>query len=224
MKVLDKGFVEVKAHLGSDLTVVNSARVSYGNESAELEERDVKLIEYLAKNNHTSPFRHCFVTFHIKAPEFVARQWYKHIIGCNFSVGDTGSHGWNEISGRYVEYDPEFYIPEKFRAQSRDSKQASVESNELPGTSVVLQRSKEAFETYKELLSAGVAKEQARMVLPFNTYTEYYWTASLQALSHFCQLRKHSHAQHEIREYAWAIAEETAKLYPFSFTSLISQG
>jgi thymidylate synthase (FAD) len=221
MKVLDKGFVRYSDVLGSDLAVVNSARVSYGGQSTQLSDKDKKLIEYLAKNKHTSPFRHCFITFHVKAPEFVARQWYKHVVGCNFSMGDAASHGWNEISGRYVEYDPDFYVPESLRAQSTDSKQASVESNEMPSSDIVKNSIDESYKVYKSLLEAGVAKEQARMILPFSTYTEFYWTASLQAIAHFCKLRDHSHAQYEIKEYALQVSEITNTHFPYAFPSLL---
>lgn len=223
MKVLDKGFVDVKTWMGSDLMVVNSARVSYGNESLSLSEKDENLINYLAKNKHTSPFRHCFITFHVKAPEFVARQWYKHIVGCNFSVGDAVSHGWNEISGRYVEYEPDFYIPDQLRAQSKSSKQASVESEDMPSSKIIQDTVDVCNRVYRDLISAGVAKEQARLVLPFSTYTEFYWTASLQAVAHFCKLRDHEHAQYEIREYAQALSKATKELFPYSFLALINQ-
>jgi len=223
MKVLDKGFVDVKTWMGSDLMVVNSARVSYGNESLSLSEKDENLINYLAKNKHTSPFRHCFITFHVKAPEFVARQWYKHIVGCNFSVGDAVSHGWNEISGRYVEYEPDFYIPDQLRAQSKSSKQASVESEDMPSPKIIQDTVDVCNRVYRDLILAGVAKEQARLVLPFSTYTEFYWTASLQAVAHFCKLRDHEHAQYEIREYAQALSKATKELFPYSFLALINQ-
>ena len=223
MKVLDKGFVDVKTWMGSDLMVVNSARVSYGNESLSLSEKDENLINYLAKNKHSSPFRHCFITFHVKAPEFVARQWYKHIVGCNFSVGDAVSHGWNEISGRYVEYEPDFYIPDQLRAQSKSSKQASVESEDMPSPKIIQDTVDVCNRVYRDLILAGVAKEQARLVLPFSTYTEFYWTASLQAVAHFCKLRDHEHAQYEIREYAQALSKATKELFPYSFLALINQ-
>jgi thymidylate synthase (FAD) len=223
MQVLDKGFVELKNSMGSDLTVVNSARVSYGGESSTLSEKDEKLIRYLAKNEHTSPFRHCFMTFHVKAPEFVARQWYKHIIGCNFSLGDAASHGWNEISGRYVEYEPDFYIPDQLRAQSKNSKQASVESWSTPSPKIIKDTVDVCNRVYRDLLKAGVAKEQARLVLPFSTYTEFYWTASLQSVAHFCALRNHEHAQYEIKQYAEALELIAKHRFPESFNALITQ-
>ena len=124
-KVLDKGFVEVVDSLGNDLTVVNSARVSFGKRKSVWSASDRRLVKYLAKYKHYSPFRHLQVQFHIKAPEFVMRQWYKHVVGIETtSNSSTKDHAWNEISGRYVEYD-EFYEPTIYRKQSEDNKQAS---------------------------------------------------------------------------------------------------
>lgn len=218
------GSVCIVDRMGDDRSVVNAARVSYGGHSEQLTEKDVRLINYLAKNQHTSPFRHQFVTLKIKCPEFVARQHYKHIVGASFTCpSDVISHGWNEISGRYVEYEPEFYTPEVLREQSDSSKQASKESSDkdmkTPGT-LLYCWSHEAHKNYNKLLDMGVAKEQARMVLPFNLYTEFYWTASLQALAHFCSLRDHEHAQHEIKLYAQSIDEMVTGLFPHSFPAL----
>ena len=124
MKVLDKGFIEVIDTLGDDLTVVNSARVSFGKRKTKWDKGDERLVRYLAKHKHHSPFRHLQIQFHIKAPEFVMRQWYKHVVGIETtSNSSTKDHAWNEISGRYVEYD-EFYQPEVYRKQSEDNKQA----------------------------------------------------------------------------------------------------
>ena len=125
-KVLDKGFIEVIDHLGNDLTVSNSARVSFGKRKDKYDKSDERLVRYLAKNKHYSPFRHLMVQFHIKAPEFVMRQWYKHVVGAETTSSySTKDHAWNEISGRYVPVE-EYYIPENWRQQSEDSKQASV--------------------------------------------------------------------------------------------------
>jgi thymidylate synthase (FAD) len=219
----DIGFVNVVDSMGNDLTVVNSARVSYGAYREELEEKDKKLIEYLAKHKHTSPFRHCFITFHVKCPLFVRNQWYKHIVGSNYSMGDHGSHGWNEISGRYVDIKPEFYIPYALRKQHESSKQASVETEqELFSAELDLLEDTTftAYENYQELIEKGVAKEQARMILPQNMYTEFYWTASLHAIAHFASLRDKPDAQFEIQAYAKAIAEEAKFLFPNSFEIL----
>ncbi len=205
-KILDKGFIEIIDTLGSDLTVVNAARVSFGKRKKTVDENDKKLIKYLIKNKHYSPFRHVMVQFHIKAPEFVMRQMYKHVVGIETtSTYATKDHAWNEISGRYVEISEEdYYVPDKWREQSINNKQASagfIENQEL-----VRDRFKQAMEKvfyeYKLLLKCGVAKEQARIILPLNIYTEIYWTASFQAIMNFIELRDDSHAQWEIQEYA----------------------
>jgi len=214
--VLDKGFIEVIDKLGNDLTVANSARVSFGKRKNEYDKADEKLVRYLAKHKHFSPFRHLVVQFHIKAPEFVMRQWYKHVVGVETtSSHSTKDHAWNEISGRYVPVE-EYYIPENWRQQSEDNKQASFGS---------VKEQEEANETYKKalqvtkhyyekLLELGVAKEQARIMLPLSQYTEVYWTASFQAIVNFIELRDEPTSQWEIREYAKVLKEQMFALYP----------
>jgi thymidylate synthase (FAD) len=118
--VLDKGFVTLIDHLGGDLTVANSARVSYGKKKDELDEKDVKLIHFLVREKHDSPLRHVQIQFRVKAPEFVMRQWYKHVVGVSYTVAREPDHAWNEISGRYVQYNHEFYRPQSFRKQSEN--------------------------------------------------------------------------------------------------------
>ena len=215
--ILDKGFVEVIDKLGSDLTVSNSARVSFGKRKTEYDDKDRRLVNFLAKNKHFSPFRHLLVTFHIKAPEFVMRQWYKHVVGCETtSSSATKDHAWNEISGRYVPV-REYYYPSFFRKQSVNNKQASegVLSDDWGKISelwcLALTHSQDC---YNKLLEAGVAKEQARCVLPLAQYTEVYWTASFQAIMNFIELRDEPTAQWEIREYARALKELMHQLYP----------
>ena len=185
--VLDKGFVEVIDSFGSDLTVVNSARVSFGKRKEKFTDGDRKLVRYLAKYKHFSPFRHIQVQFHIKAPEFVMRQWYKHVVGIETtSNSSTKDHAWNEISGRYVPVE-DFYTPEIFRQQSEDNKQSTEGAVEDQETAkhhwdVVL-----CFwtkEQYDKLLKMGVGKEQARGILPLNQYTEVYWTGFLFEAHH----------------------------------------
>ncbi len=210
MKVLDKGFVEIVDVMGSDLSVVNSARVSFGKKAEEIRPRDERLINYLWKHNHSSPFRHATIQFHIKAPIFVLRQWMKHQIGC----------AWNEISGRYVEFDYEFYTPKHFRVQSKDNKQGSegaVDPKiEQQAQEIYWNTCDNAMQSYSALLNMGVAKEQARMVLPLNLYSECYWTASLQAVMHFLKLREDTHAQWEIQEYARSVREISGEHFPIS--------
>ncbi|MFA5011559.1 MAG: FAD-dependent thymidylate synthase [Ignavibacteria bacterium] len=214
--VLDKGFVEVIDKLGSDLTVVNSARVSFGKKKQEFTQRDSVLVRYLAENKHYSPFRHIVVQFHVKAPEFVMRQWYKHVVGIETSSSyPTKDHAWNEISGRYVPVN-DFYTPDVWRAQSEDNKQASAGEieNQSEAKKIFDNAMKEILGCYDKLLGLGVAKEQARVILPLNQFTEVYWTASFQAVMNFLDLRDNAHAQWEIREYAKVIKEFMLELFP----------
>jgi thymidylate synthase (FAD) len=214
--VLDKGSVEVVDYLGSDLTVVNSARVSFGKRKTELSKGDKILIRFLAENKHYSPFRHLVVQFHIKAPEFVMRQWYKHVVGIeSTSSYPTKDHAWNEISGRYVPV-TDFYEPAFWRAQSQDNKQASEGTIDKQETAndIFKNAMETLLDSYGKLLELGVAKEQARIMLPLNQYSEIFWTASFQAIMNFIELRDDPHAQWEIREYALAIKDMMLKLYP----------
>lgn len=206
MKVLDKGFIEVIDTLGNDLTVVNSARVSFGKRKEKFDKSDEKLVRYLAKYKHYSPFRHLQIQFHIKAPEFVMRQWYKHVVGIETtSNSSTKDHAWNEISGRYVEYD-EFYQPSVYRKQSSDNKQASegqfVGSEERQAHANWTQAHAMTLSAYKQMIKMGMAKEQARCILPLTLYTEVYWTASFQSVMNFIELRNEKTAQIEIQQYA----------------------
>jgi thymidylate synthase (FAD) len=214
--VLDKGFVEVIDTLGSDLTVVNSARVSFGKRKTEYSEGDKKLVKYLVKYKHFSPFRHMMVQFHLKAPEFVMRQWYKHVVGIETSSSSsTKDHAWNEISGRYVPV-TDFYAPTNWRKQSEDNKQASEGSieNQENANEIFNEFMEKANYYYGKLLDLGIAKEQARMILPLNQYTEVYWTASFQAIMNFIELRDEPTAQWEIRQYAIAIKDMMHKIFP----------
>lgn len=214
--VLDKGFVEVVDSLGSDLTVVNSARVSFGKRKTTYDDVDRVLVEFLAENKHWSPFRHLVVQFHVKAPEFVMRQWYKHVVGIETSSSSfTKDHAWNEISGRYVPVN-DFYEPANWRKQSKDNRQASEGSidDQVSAREVFQKTMSTLFDSYNKLLELGVAKEQARIMLPLNQYTEVYWTASFQAIMNFIDLRDEPSAQWEIREYAKIIKDMMFKIYP----------
>ena len=217
--VLDKGFIEVVDSLGNDLTVVNSARVSFGKRKTVWSASDRRLCKYLAKHKHYSPFRHLQVQFHIKAPEFVMRQWYKHVVGIETtSNSSTKDHAWNEISGRYVEVE-DYYIPNVWRKQSEDNKQASE------GTLTEVQNSR-AIHSYNTALTTtmnmyerlvrdyGVAKEQARVILPLSQYTEVYWTASFQAIMNFIELRNEKTSQWEIQQYAKVMLELMKETFP----------
>ena len=219
-------------HMGSDLTVANAARVSFGKKSEldtsdvwgppTLKEKDAKLINYLAEHDHISPFGHCFASFHVKAPIFVARQLVKHKF-----------LRWNEISRRYVDNKPEFYEPDVWRGRSVDKKQGSVGTVELyniydkrnPNFLVGETQThyqKLQYELYQSLLDADVCPEQARMVLPQSTMTEWYWSGSLDAFSDMCVLRCDSDTQAETREVAQRINSEMELLFPASWVSLMS--
>ena len=203
-EVLDKGFVEVIDSLGTDLTVVNSARVSFGKRHTKYTDGDRKLVRFLAKYKHFSPFRHMIVQFHLKAPEFVMRQWYKHVVGAETtSSHPTKDHAWNEISGRYVAYE-DFYEPTEFRAQSDDNKQASegLIEEQSKANQYWKEAQNKAVDNYNKLLKMGVAKEQARSILPLTVYTKVWWTASFQSIMNFIELRNEKTAQWEIQQYA----------------------
>ena len=218
-KVLDKGFIEVVDSLGNDLTVVNSARVSFGKRKTVWNASDRRLVKYLAKHKHYSPFRHLQVQFHIKAPEFVMRQWYKHVVGIETtSNSSTKDHAWNEISGRYVEVE-DYYIPNVWRKQSEDNKQASegilteIENERaIHAYDVALTTTKNMYE--RLVTHYGIAKEQARIILPLSQYTEVYWTASFQAIMNFIELRNEKTSQVEIQEYAKVMLELMKETFP----------
>jgi len=208
-------------YMGSDLSVVNAARVSFGKKSGWerfdmrgignegiLKEKDSKLIHYLAKHGHYSPFGHCFASFHIKAPIFVARQLVKHKF-----------LRWNEISRRYVDDGISFYYPEVWRSKATDKKQGSgpaLEDQEIDlGTTHTV-----VAQLYNSLLDRGVCPEQARMVLPQNTMTEWYWSGSLDAFADMCNLRTKNDTQWETRDVAFQIDAEMQNLYPVSWLAL----
>jgi len=200
------GFVSLIQNTGNDLSIVNSARVSFGKKIEKLENKDKKLIKYLLEHSHGTPFEHNSLTFHVKTPIFVARQWMRHRI-CSF----------NEISGRYVELKDEFYIPQEFREQSKNNRQASVQSEKLDNSKLSELYQKSAFQSYQNyqrLLELGVAREQARGLLPLNIYTEFYFTCNLRSFLHFTSLRDHPGAQWEIRQYTKAMLEQVKKVFP----------
>ena len=214
--VLDLGFIEVIDYLGNDLTVANSARVSFGKRKKTYDKSDERLVRYLAKHKHFSPFRHLVVQFHIKAPEFVMRQWYKHVVGIETTSSyPTKDHAWNEISGRYVPVE-EYYIPENWRQQSEDNKQASEAtiSSQEEAAEAYAKALQIGKHYYQKLLKLCVAKEQARIVMPLSQYTEVYWTASFQAIVNFIELRDEPTAQWEIREYAKVLKSIMSDIYP----------
>ena len=207
--------VELVDSLGSDLTVVNAARVSFKQHSTEMNNGNEKLIKYLAEHGHWTPFGHPQVQLRLSAPIFVARQLVKHQVGLV----------WNEVSRRYVDDEPMFFMPgpEGWRGKPEDKKQGS--SGKLQ---ILLELEKEIAMTtvhckhlYKELLEQGVAPEQARMILPLSMYTEWYWTGSLAAFARVCQLRMEPDAQEETQEIARQIDKICAKLFPISWKYLV---
>jgi len=232
MKVADMK-VELLDHMGSDLTVANAARVSFDKESdwemvpgtdeqfpgLVLSSDDEKLIRYLAKHNHWTPFGHCTLQFRIKAPIFVARQLVKHQVGLV----------WNEVSRRYVDSEPEFFFPETWRARVENVKQGSstTETVELYGGITAPRYNSPhiltqlALQTYNGLLADGVAPEQARMILPINSMTEWYWTGSLMAFARVCNLRLDPHAQLETQLVAQMIDDLARSLFPVSWKYLV---
>ena len=208
--------VELIDKMGSDLSVVNAARVSFGKRKTEMSEGDEKLIKYLAKHGHWSPFGHASLQFRIKAPIFVARQLVKHQIGLT----------WNEISRRYVEYEPEFYEVDKWRGRPINKKQGSSEEEiewiDRGTRTDALQSQVEtiALKNYNRMLEAGVAPEQARMILPQSMMTEWYWSGTLYAFARVCNLRCAEDAQYETRIVANLINDECERLFPKSWTEL----
>ena len=206
--------VDYVDHLGGDINVVNAARVSFAKEVKEFDlEKDTKLINYLAKHNHFTPLAHTSVTIRVKAPIFMARQFVKHQIGLV----------WNEESRRYIDDEPEFYIPNELRGRPVNAKQGSngvLESSDL-FTDMIVTESSRCLDLYKRLLEGNVAPEQARMVLPQNTMTNWMWTGSLVALARVVKLRTDNHAQQEAQELAKLINDVVAPLYPVSWKALM---
>lgn len=227
INVLDKGYVRLVDSMGSDLSVVNAARVSYDKESHELSEADNKLLAFLVREGHTSPFRHASLTFEIYAPLMVARQWYKHTIASTF-VDDQ--NGWNESSRRYITENEEFYLPDAYswRSKPENSKQGSGENLywEEGGKwrEVLEAHQQEGQKLYEQALKAGIAPEQARLFLPANgLYVRARWTVSLAAVIHFLQLRKEHDSQYEIRQYADAVAEFVKDKFPESYRLFLGE-
>ena len=213
------GSVSYVQHMGSDLTVVNSARVSFGVEKTELDDRDKKLINYLIKHRHTSTLEHNSVTFKFVVPMFVRSQHHRH-----------RTWSYNEISRRYTDKDLQFYLPKSFRTQHKSNRQASnaeelIDPQVYPTLSLMraselLQaRTMDCLDTFNNLLDAGVCREQARMVLPQNLYTEYYGTVNLNNLLKFIDLRTHEGAQWEIQKVAEACLDIATDLWPISVES-----
>jgi thymidylate synthase (FAD) len=193
--------------MGTDLSVVNAARVSFAKESNEFSDKDAKLINYLAKHNHWSPFGHASMQFRIKAPIFVARQLVKHQVGLV----------WNEVSRRYVDDEPEFYIPSEWRLKADDKKQGSSDETIEYNLGSTLEFVKT---TYQNMLRANIAPEMARMILPQNLYTEWYWSGTLMAFARVCNLRCKPDTQMETQLIANEIDLKSREMFPISWSAL----
>ncbi|QKN88238.1 thymidylate synthase [Bacillus phage Novomoskovsk] len=223
IKVLDKGYVRYKDHMGSDLTVANAARVSYHKESLELTEADVRLIRFLAREGHTSPFRHASLQLEMYAPLMVARQHWKYVVGSDHTMD-----AWNEGSRRYVNDDVEFYLPlaDEWRSAPENSKQGSgeplPEEDGLTLTEALYDHQMESLELYERALESGVCTEQARLFLPaYGLYVRYWWTGSLQSICHFLSQRLEHDSQVEIQEYAKAVLIIAQELFPTAVAQFV---
>ena len=224
INVLDKGYVRLVDTLGTDLSVVNAARVSYDKEVQEFSPRDSKLIEFLIREGHTSPFRHAAFTFEVYAPLFVARQWWKYAVG---STHIDDQNGWNESSRRYITEDEEFYVPSasSWRSKPENSKQGSGEpvdsSVGFYYTNKLAENINSAVATYHEAMNDGIAPEIARLFLPaYGMYVRWRWTVSLQGVMTFLDQRLEHDAQKEIQDYAVAVKELSYQAFPETFKAV----
>lgn len=214
MKV-SKQHVELIDKMGTDLSVVNAARVSFDKTVSVIDAvKDRKLIKYLADHNHWSPFSHTSLSFRIKCPLFVARQLAKHQVGLS----------WNEVSRRYVNTEPEFYLPEYWRKKADNVKQGSSDEIIQRDSWAVRDCVQQSIRLYNEMIEKGCCSEQARMILPQNMMTEFIWTGSLYAFARVCNLRLDSHTQRETQDIAKLISNEVQMLFPISWEVLIQKG
>ncbi len=218
------GKVEYVSHMGSDLTVVNSARVSFGVEKDSLDDRDNKLIKYLIKHKHTSTLEHNLITFRFTVPLFIRSQHHRH-----------RTWSYNEISRRYTDIDMKFYEPDSFRSQHKSNRQASDpkqlsnpnlyinEDHPYPVSTAVREHHKKSLVLYNSMIDAGICREQARGVLPQNLYTQYYGTVNLNNLLKFISLRSHEGAQVEIQKVAGACLTIASDLFPVTVASYMEE-
>lgn len=226
--VLDRGYVRLVDHMGTDLTVVNAARCSYAKESSLgpsglMDNKDVRLIHYLVSHGHTTPLRHCFCTFEVKAPLMVARQWWRYVVGSDHTMD-----GWNEQSRRYVTAEPEFYVPTEWRGKSTKDKQGSDLPLGYTDSCELDEWMRDAISTgvasYEAALEMGVTPEQARLFLPaYAMYTTWRWSASLQSVTHFLKERLDEHAQWEIRQYATAVRCLVTPRFPETIAAVLGE-
>lgn len=231
INLLDNGYVRLVDVMGSDLTVVNAARVSYAKESTELTDRDRLLIAFLAREGHTSPFRHAIAQFEVYAPLMVARQWWKYVVGSAHYEGTGDSlDAWNESSRRYITEEPVFYLPQadEWRLAPENSKQGSGEIvpffTGADATGRLLGLIDEGMANYEWALANGICAEQARLFLPaYGMYVRWYWTASLQSVCHFLAQRLEHDAQAEIQAYAKAILTLIESRFPVAVGELLTK-
>jgi len=212
IKVLDgQGWIGLIDHLGSETTIVNAARVSFGKMKDSMDSKDVALLKYLIENKHTSPLEHVVFSFSVHCPLFVRGQWHRH-----------RTWSYNEISRRYTEVDMEFYTPAEIRLQADNNRQASVEaeSDDTVSKQLIEKHNTASLELYNKLLERGVCREQARGVLPQNMMVTFWATVDLSNLIHFLDLRDSEHAQWEIRQYAQAIKQLIKPVVPNVFDIL----
>jgi thymidylate synthase (FAD) len=223
IQVLDKGYVRLVDKMGSDLSVVNAARASFAKESKEFTQQDAKLLNFLARENHMSPFRHAFATFEFKAPLMVARQHWKYVVGSDHTMDS-----WNESSRRYITMDPEFYFPaaDEWRLAPEDKKQGShgvadpFIGSMLTQELMVYAEKGEAL--YNMAMEGGIAAEQARLFLPaYSMYVIYRWSCSLQSVILFLTQRLSEDSQVEIQKYAKAVHELIQPEFPMSMKALM---
>jgi thymidylate synthase (FAD) len=224
INVLDKGYVRLVDTLGDDLSIVNAARVSYDKESSEFTEKDERLIDFLIREGHTSPFRHAALTFEVYAPLFVARQWWKYAVA---STHVDDQNGWNESSRRYVTEDEEFYVPNKYewRSKPENSKQGSGDPVDSKTGDYfyheLLTTIDDGVKYYHKAMDAGVAPELARLFLPaYGMYVRWRWTVSLQGVLTFLEQRMEHDAQWEIQQYAFAVKDLSHGAFPETFKAL----
>lgn len=221
--VLDKGYVILQDVMGNDLSVVNAARVSYNKKKEVMDEKDERLIKFLAREGHTSPFRHATLQFEVYAPLMVARQHWKYVAGSDHTMD-----AWNESSRRYITEETTFYIPkaDEWRSKPENSKQGSGEPIDIQLGKDFTNRLEKYIQQgeyfYELAMKSGIAPEQARLFLPaYGMYVRYYWTASLQSVAHFLNQRLEADAQKEIQEYAKAVRELAIEKFPVSLSELM---
>jgi thymidylate synthase (FAD) len=217
IQVLDHGFVRLDDAMAGDLSVVNSARVSFGRRKTEMDDSDEGLIRFLMRDRHGTPFEHNAFRFHVRAPIFVAREWFRHRVG-----------SFNEFSMRYAKATDDFYVPEPDDVRTQVGKPGAYSFE--PVVPELAEQTREelravyeqAYATYERLVEAGVARELARAVMPVGAYTEFYWTVNARALMNFVALRAHETAQREIRRYADAVETFFAEQMPVTHAAFVA--